>query len=545
MRIVWERLRRHPGALMRLLFAALMINVLGIASSLYTIQVLNRFVVYGVTGTLITLTFGVVLAILGEWIFRNLRLKLAAEVSSDEETRMSIGLFGLLLTVPLDSLKRRPTEELEALVRGIDQEANTLGAANIAALTDLPYLALFVGIIALLAPAMAWVTLAVMGLLLLAGWRGQKRLISPVREWREINQRQSGLLATALRAPESVRQFRGKGLLMTGWSRVAAEGTRIRHDMALSGGHVAAGAQAIQAAGSVALTAIGALLIVDGKLDVGSLIGANILASRAFGPVGRLVSLAESFKKAEATLNAAREFARSVEPEAEIGSVPQTCRGAVTVRQVRMQWPGRPVPLFSGLSAEIPAGSICVVTGSNGSGKSTLLGLMAGLIRPTSGQILLDGIEMRQLGADWRRRQVGFLPQEPTFLAGSLRENLLAAAGTLDEERMRQLIASAGAGRFLAEHPAGLDLYLSHDGKEVPPGIRRRFALARSLAADAPLLLLDEPTEGLDREATAWVYGLLIELAKRGKTLIIASHDATIVQGAGVVIDLAHQGGNG
>ncbi|MBF0163652.1 MAG: ATP-binding cassette domain-containing protein, partial [Magnetococcales bacterium] len=517
--------------------------MLGIASSLYTIQVLNRYVVYGVTGTLVTLTVGVGLAILGELAFRNMRLRLAAEISGDEETRLTIGLFGLLLTAPMETLRRRPVEELEALVRGVEQEANTLGAANIAALTDLPYLAMFVGIIGLLAPALAWVTLAVMGLLLVAGWLGQKRMNAPVREWREINQRQAGLLATAVRAPESVRHFGGRELLMAGWSRVIHDGAAIRRRMALAGGDAASWAQAIQAMGNVAITGVGALLVVDGQLDVGSLIGVNILAGRAFGPIGRLVSLAEAFKKAEVTLNAAREFARGVEPAPESGSAPLVCRGELTLREVTMQWPGRPVALIQSLSVEIPAGSICVVTGPNGSGKSTLLSLMAGLIRPTGGQILVDGIEMRQLAPEWRRQRLGYLPQEPTFLAGSLGENLGAVDGSLDGERMRALLTRVGAGRFLAEHPAGLDLGLSHDGREVPPGIRRRFALARALAGDAPVMLLDEPTEGLDREATTQVYGLLIELARRGKTLVIASHDESILQGAGRVIDLGRRGG--
>ncbi|MBF0417196.1 MAG: ATP-binding cassette domain-containing protein [Magnetococcales bacterium] len=542
MSVVWERLRRHPGLLTRLLFAALMINLLGIASSLYTIQVLNRYVVYGVTGTLVTLTVGVVLAILGELAFRGMRLRLAAEISREEDARLSIGLFGLLLTAPLEGLRQRPVEALESMVRGVDQEANTLGAANIAALTDLPYLALFLGIIALLAPPLAWVTLLVMLLLALAGWLGQRGMNAPVQEWNAINQRHAGLLATALRAPESVRHFGGREFLMASWGRVVHDAARIRRQMALSGGDMAAWAQALQTMGSVVLTAVGALLVVDGKLDVGSLIGVNILASRAFSPMGRLVTLAEAFKKAEMTLNVAREFARGVGPEPESGSAPLTCRGDWALRQVAMQWPAHPVPLIQALSVEIPAGSIAVVTGPNGSGKSTLLALMAGLLRPTGGQILVDGIELRQLSPEWRRRQLGYLPQEPTFLAGSLRENLSAVEATLDEERMRALLTSVGAGRFLAEHPAGLDLALSHDGREVPPGIRRRFALARALAADAPMMLLDEPTEGLDREATAQVYALLIDLARRGKTLVIASHDESILQGAGRVIDLGRSG---
>ncbi|MBF0190752.1 MAG: ATP-binding cassette domain-containing protein [Magnetococcales bacterium] len=539
MKIVLDRLRRNPAALARLLFAALMVNLLGIASSLYMIHVLNRYIVYGVSSTLATLTLGVLLAIAGEYAFRLMRLQLAGEISNDEEIRLSIGLYSLILTAPLDSLKRRPIEELEAMVRGVDQEANTLGAANIAALSDLPFVLMFLLVIALLAPPLAWVTLAAMVLLLVTGWHGQKRLIAPVRQGREVANRFSALLATALRAAESVRHFRGKSLLLERWSAVIQESARVRHELTRLGSAMTARAQTIQAVGNVGVIAVGALLIVDGSLDVGSLIGANILASRAFAPLARLASLGEAFKKAEATMATAQTFARNLEPEGESGSAPLQCQGQIQLRQITMHWPGRPIPLIHALSFQVPPGSICVITGPNGSGKSTLLQMMVGLQPPTAGQILLDGIEMRQLAPEWRRRQLGFLPQEPTFLAGTLRENFLAHDPTLTEETMRQLLTSAGAGRFLAEHPAGLDLGLSHDGREVPPGIRRRFALARAMALDSPILLFDEPTVGLDREGTAVVYTLLITLAKKGKTLIIATHDDNILQGAGQIIDLA------
>ncbi|MBF0296855.1 MAG: ATP-binding cassette domain-containing protein [Magnetococcales bacterium] len=544
MKLILHRLRRNPAGLTRLLLASLMVNLLGLASTLYMMNVLNRYIVYGVTGTLLTLTGGVTLAILGEYLFRSIRLELATEVAGDEDARLSVGLFGLLLTMPLETLRRRPPEEVEALVRGVDQEAQALGGGNIAALSDLPFVFLFVAILALLSGTLAWVTMGFMLALLWVGWRGQRVMVDPARRWRELAARFSALLATALRAPESVRHFHGKDLLLGRWNGVVQEAARTRMEMIRLGNTTVSLSQTIQAIGSVAVTAVGALLIVEGKLDVGTLIGANILASRALLPLGRLAALTEGFKKAETAYALAHAYAGTTRPEPESGGLPASCRGELLLRQVTMQWPERPMPLFSGLSLRVPAGEVLVVTGPNGSGKSTLLHLLAGLLQPSEGQILLDGIEMRQLSIGWRRRQIGFLPQEPTFLAATLKENLLAVAGgELGEERMRALLEAAGAARYVAEHPAGLEMAMSHDGREVPPGIRRRLALARALAVDGRVLLLDEPTVGLDREGVTFVYNLLVELARQGKTLVIATHDPTLVQGAGQVVDLGARSG--
>ncbi|MBF8273392.1 MAG: hypothetical protein HW380_2497 [Magnetococcales bacterium] len=542
MQVILDRLRRNPAALARLLFASMMVNLLGIASSLYMIHILNRYVVYGVSSTLVTLTVGVLLAIAGEYAFRAMRLHLAAEISSDEDVRMSIGLYGLILTAPLDTLKRRPAEEIEAMVRNVDQEAQAFGAANIAAISDLPFVLFFLFIIFLLSQPLALVTLVVMLVLIFSGWRGQKRMAKPVQQWRGVATRTAALLATALRAAESVRHFRGKGLLIRRWTEVMEDSARIRHVIMGLSSAMTSMAQTIQAMGGVGIIAVGAVLVVEGRLDVGSLIGANILAGRALAPFGRMAFLAEAFKKAEFAMTAAQNFAKTVEAEPETGDSSERCHGHFSLRQVNVQWPGRPIPLFVSLSLNIPTGSICVVTGPNGSGKSTLLHVLAGLQQPTQGQVLLDGIEMRQRAPEWRRRHLGFLPQEPTFLAGTLRENFHAAAEGLTEEAIRHLLVTAGAARFVAEHPLGMDLQLSYDGREIPPGIRRRLALARALAQNGPVMLLDEPTVGLDREGTDAVYTLLITLAKTGKTLIIATHDSNIMKGASQIIDLAQQG---
>ncbi|MBF0126458.1 MAG: ATP-binding cassette domain-containing protein [Magnetococcales bacterium] len=485
MKIVLDRLRRNPAGLTRLLLASLMVNLLGLASTLYMMNILNRYIVYGVSSTLATLTGGVLLAIAGEYAFRAMRLELASELVGDEDARMRIGLFGLILTMPLDSLRRRPVEEVEALVRHVDQEAQALGAGNIAALSDLPFVALFVIILALLATPLAWVTLGFMALLVLAGWRGQRVMVKPASQWRELASRFAALLATALRAGESVRHFRGQKLLLARWSGMVNEGTRIRAELVGLSSATASISQTIQAIGGVGVIAVGAVLIVDGKLDVGTLIGANILASRAMLPLGRLASLIDAFRKADTAYATAHAFAQTAQPEPEAGSVPDRCRGHWQLDQVTMHWPGRIMPLFAGITLNLPSGGILVVTGPNGSGKSTLLHLLVGLQHPTGGRILLDGIEMRQLSLAWRRRHLGFLPQEPTFLAATLRENFLAVEEHLTEEGIRSLLTTTGAARFVAEHPAGLEMTLSHDGREVPPGIRRRLALARALARRA------------------------------------------------------------
>ena len=210
--------------------------------------------------------------------------------------------------------------------------------------------------------------------------------------------------------------------------------------------------------------------------------------------------------------------------------------GRLTLAGLGLGFPGAPAPLFSAVTLDLEPGGVLVITGRNGTGKSSLLRLAAGLIEPSRGQMLVDGVEFRQVSRDWWRSQVSYVPQEPVFLDATVRENLRAVRPDVGDEVLLACLGTAGLRPFIDRHPAGLDQPLVGGGWNLAPGLRRRLAMARAILVDGPLFLLDEPSEGLDREGAEAVYTLLIDLARRGKTLVVVSHDPVILRGARLLL---------
>lgn len=536
------RLSRSPAATVRLLLASLLINALGLASSLYVIQVLNRYVGHGVGATLFTLTAGVVIAIAGEHAFRTLRLDLAGEIVGDGDERLATGLFGLMLTARLSDLDARPRGEAEMLMRGVERGEAAFGATNLAAVADVPFSLFFLLVLALLSAPLAGIAALFTGLSVLSIWLGQRRQAGPVRAAQAAGQAVATLVEAAGSGADAVRQFRGAPMLMARWREASAKARALRSRLAAGANAGASLSQATQGLMGACIIAVGAILVVDGKLDVGALIGANLIAARALAPVVRLAQLSQGLQQAEAGLRAARAFATEVAVEPEGGAVLASYHGKLELRRLAYAPPGQPVPLFSALDLTLEPGSVVAITGRNGSGKSSLVRLMTGLAHPSEGQVLADGVDIRQLAPAWWRAQVSYLPQEPVFLDGSIAENLTAARPGLPEAEMRRCLEKAGLGRFVDEHPEGLNRRLALGGRSLALGLRRRLALARALAVDGRLVVLDEPSEGLDREGVEVVYGLLIELAQRGRTIVVVSHDPNIIRGAGRVLDLNPDG---
>jgi len=227
--------------------------------------------------------------------------------------------------------------------------------------------------------------------------------------------------------------------------------------------------------------------------------------------------------------------------EAETGTTLSHYRGNVEIKDLGFAYPGSTGPLFEGLDVDIEAGNVVVITGHNGSGKTTLVRLLIGLVDPGRGQILAGGVDLRQLSAPWWRSQVMYLPQEPTFLNATIKENICLNCPNIDDERVNRIVDAAGLKKYLDTSVKGLEAPVANGGAELAVGVRRRLALARALAVKGSVAILDEPAEGFDMEGLRIMDMVIQSMVKAKKTLIIVTQDMRIMQRADVIIDLSQK----
>lgn len=534
------RLRRLPRQAGILLLAALVINVLGLASSIYVMQVLGRYVPHGVGATLATLSVGALIAVAGELVFRHLRLGLANEIVAQARD----GVVDTTFRAVLDGGTRKSAAERLQLLRALGRAESTLGGASLAALSDLPFSLLFLLILALLSWPVGVVATLFIALGGLYAWLAARRSRESGAELNGASASADALAQWAAAHSDTFRHFRLGEAACRRWNDLRRRLNGHRDAVASLQARDQAVGQSLQAVMGIAVIATGAMLAVDGRMEVGAIVGANIIAARALAPLTRITAMTEDLRRAALTLVQARMVAEQEEKAAASAILP-AYSGALRLHGVGLHEKGGALPLFSGLEVDIPAGSVSVVTGRNGAGKSSLLRLMAGLQPPSQGAILADGLDLRLADPVWWRGQVSYLPQEPFFPEGSVAQCLRQARPQLGDGDVEAILAGLGLDEYLRRRGTTAEMVLADGGVSLPDGVRRRLGLARALALDAPLYLLDEPTEGLDREGRALVYGLLVELARRGRTLVMASHDEKLLAGAGMVIDLdrlGHQG---
>ena len=534
---ILSRLAARPVLAFEMLVASLFANILALATPIFVIQVLNRYVAHGVDSTLITLCSGAIIAVALEYGFRRARLHFAEAVNTGPNEALALGSYDVLTTARATAMDMLPPGLRREMVSGADTVRQAYTAPYLCTAMDVPFALVFVAALFLLAPMLALVTVTflIVVFVLVAG--GLMSLRGPTKEMTTITGRRGALVDSAIVGADAVRAFNSAGFLKRRWAREIKALEGLRRRVGLRQSMVTTSIQSLTALMTITLITVAALLVVTGKLDVGAMIGANIMAARALQPVAGLAQQTEGWAKAKQARDMFREFTRLPRERVD-GTAIANYSGRLEIKDASFSYPGASGPLFEQLNLSLNAGEVMVITGANGSGKTTLARMLVGLLEPARGNLLVDGVDLAQIAPVWWREQVVYLPQEPRFMNATLRENLLAFNQNLDAGAMHDLLVRVGLDKYVDENQMGMDLMLVNGGSNLSLGIRRRLALARALSHNGKLVVLDEPTEGLDADGARHVYQVMNDLAAKGHTIIACSHDAQIIRGAHHVLDL-------
>jgi ATP-binding cassette subfamily C protein LapB len=537
MRELLDRLTRNPLLGAEILVTTLFIAVLNLASPVYVINLLNRYVSYGFHGTLVTLTAGMLVAVALQFGFRVCRTRMLGVVCAEPDTSLASRTLDVLVTARSGVLARLPEAKLSEAVGGIQTLQSAYGHTHMAALLDAPFSLLYIVAVFFLSPLLALIALSGMAIALIVGFISTRITRNTAEQLQTATGEHKATITAAVRSVDTVRAFGGGPFLQRLWQGQILRLVTLRLRLADIRERFQSLNLTLNTLMSVCLYAVGAVQAVRGDITVGALIGSNILAARAFQNTIRIVQTGTALSAAREAADRLRAFGE-MPLENRKGIVPKSFRGELAFKDMAFGYSGARLPLFESLDLSIDAGRTVVVTGGNGTGKTTLARLVLGLLQPSRGEVRVDGVNLRQVDAAWWRRQVMYLPQEPTFLHGSLQDNLVLGNPLPPAATLEAILAAADLKSFVDSSPEGLQLALTPASLHLPLGIRRRIALARALCSGGPLAVLDEPTEGLDAQGCGAVYALLNQLTARGSTLLVFSNDPLIVKGGTQILDL-------
>lgn len=288
----------------------------------------------------------------------------------------------------------------------------------------------------------------------------------------------------------------------------------------------------------IAAVGIGAYLVLDGQVTVGTVVAFLGYVQGLFGPIQGLTGMYQNLQKASV---ATEEVFDIIDAPVHVRDKPDAVhpgrlRGEITFNQVTFAYQDDTEPVLRDISLHIPPGKKVALVGPSGSGKSTLVALLQRFYDPGAGHIGLDGYDLRDLQQIALREQLGVVMQQPLLFNDTVHHNLVYARPTASLAEVRAAAQAAQIDAVIESLPHGYDTVLGEGGSRLSMGQRQRIAIARVLLKDPPIVVLDEATSALDAETTALLQAALDRLLASRTAIIIAHRLSTVVHADHIVV---------
>jgi ATP-binding cassette subfamily B protein len=297
--------------------------------------------------------------------------------------------------------------------------------------------------------------------------------------------------------------------------------------------------QLIELAGALLVIGLGTYKLSNGELTLGELLAFMTYLTRLYDPIRSLTKLTTTVYSASA---GAERVIELLDEQPAVVDRPDArdlgrARGVVDVDDVSYRYPETERDAVAGVSFSVGPGETLALVGGSGAGKSTIAKLLLRFHEPGTGAISVDGHDVRALTLHSLRENIAVLLQETLVFEGTVRENIAYGRADATEAEIERAAHAADAHEFISALPDGYDTQIGERGRRLSGGQRQRIAIARAMVRDAPILILDEPTTGLDNESTQRVMAPMRRLME-GRATIVISHNLMTVRSATEIVVL-------
>lgn len=521
--------------------AGVMINIIALGTSLYSMQIYDRVVPTQGYATLIVLAIGTLSAIIFELMFKIIRSYLLEHAVADIDNKLSREIFSRLLQVRLDQLPGS-VGSLSAQIRGYETIRAFLSTSTFYVLIDIPFGVVFIFLIALIGGwAMALVPFIFLIFSVAIGIVMRQKIEHHTKQATAAANLKTGLLVEAIEGAETIKSGGGGWHTLSNWLDVVKES--MLHDSVSKSIHEKSSyfAATLQQISYIGIVSVGAYFAAEGQLTMGSLVACSILSGRILAPIAQIPGVMASKAHAKAALDGLESLFKLETDNHNIDRplTPNNITGKYSLERVRFSYPTTPRALLIP-KLEIQAGEKIGIVGPIGSGKSTLLRLLTGMYQANEGRIHLDGLDIYQVSRDVLVDKIGYLQQDHRLFSGTLRQNILIGIPDPGDEAIYNAASRSGLLATIGSHPKGLDLLISEGGKGLSGGQRQLVALTRVLLSRPKIWLLDEPTASLDEKTERQFIGALLQAIKPDDTLVIVTHKLSLLNMVNRLIVIAN-----
>ena len=518
----WNPVKTFWRSYIEIGFLTFFINIFALAVPLFTMSVYDRVVPNNAVETLFVLAFGVVIILLFDIYFKSVRNHIIEKVGKKLGVYLEEELMKRMLNLKSEYDNMLIGSKAN-LFRELSQIKDFFATKSILQIIDLPFFFMAVIVIFIISPAVAAVPLIVAIIIIIFNVIMQIPIANLSKKNIENIQSKNSYLVETLQGSEIIKLSNASSTKLFNWRSLVAVTDNIGHKIQSLNVFSMNLSQTVVQFVTMAVIVVGVFEIANKNLTVGGLIAVTILSSRAMVPVIQTSMMVIRLKEIKESLNNINEFWHlPLENEKDVEVGIGKLKGDIEFSDVSFFYKNSKYASIMDCNIKIKAGEKVGIIGQTGAGKTTFLRLLTGLDTATNGSIYLDGHEISTLHPVEVRQNVGVMPQEPFLFSGSLKENI-EISKPISKERMMALIKLTGLDELIKKSGQGDGLQVGERGSNLSVGQRHLVALARAILNDPPIMVLDEPTTGLDVGLEKTLIRHVKEMLE-DKTLIVITH---------------------
>ena len=528
---------KYRKLLLEVLLVSVVLQLLGLVTPLFFQVVMDKVLVHHGFSTLDVIAVGLLIVSLFEVSLNALRTYVFSHTCSRIDVELGASLFGHLLALPLPWFHARRTGDSVARMRELENIRSFLTGNGMTLVLDLVFSVIFIAVMLLYSPLLTLIVVLSLPCYLLLSIVVTPVLRSRLDEKFRRGAENQAFLVETVTAIDTVKAMAVEPRRRRKWEDQLAAYLQAAFRAGNVGNWASNIVSLISKLVTVATLWFGARLVIEGKLTVGQLVAFNMLAGHVASPVMRLAQMWSDFQQVGVSEQRLGDILNAPVEKSSSGTALPPVRGRIDFEHLYFRYRADGRDTLSDIHLSLQPGEVIGIVGRSGSGKSTLTRLLQRLMLPTSGRILVDGIDIALADPASLRRQIGVVLQESQLFNGTIRENIALSDPGAPLSAVMHAAHLAGAHAFIADLPEGYDTLLGEHGTGLSGGQKQRLAIARALMREPRILIFDEATSALDYESERVIQANMAAICK-GRTVLIIAHRLSAVRHADRILVL-------
>ncbi|GKX36388.1 hypothetical protein SOASR014_01270 [Pectobacterium carotovorum subsp. carotovorum] len=481
--------------------------------------------------TLWVLFFGVLLAAALEYAIRLSRTIVSDLMGKSIDLNVSGMLFARALAIKNEA-RPKSTGSFISQLREIDQVRELLTSTTVGAAADMPFVLLFLGIMAMIGGPLVFIPMLAIPLIVIPGLMLQWPMAKLAKEGMRESALRNAVLVESIEGIEDIKALQAEPYFQRQWEQTHEVSAAIGMKQRVWGARLSGWASTVQQLTYAGMLVFGCYLVMAGDITTGTLVACSLLSSRTIAPLMQLTMVFSRWQHAKTAMTGLDDLLQKPLDRPEDGKMAHCpiLQGHFQLHNVQYSYdPEKGDTALQIGKLEIKPGEKVALLGKVGAGKSTLLKLLANQATATRGKVIIDGVDISQIDPADVRRQLGFLSQESRLFFGSLRQNLMLGNPHATEQELLQALRISGALSLIQQDASSLDRIIHEGGRGLSGGQRQMILLSRMLLRNPQIVLLDEPTASMDEQLESHVIHQLSSWLT-GRTLVLVTHRPALLK---------------